>query len=100
MPEIASMLSTGNAMEIMVDIIDVQTTPLGLDPRGMLQSGHLKLKGKLKTADPRIDPETPGYQFTTYRKELVIDFLNQNGEMVGLAILTKTIAAMESLCTI
>ncbi|KZL84381.1 heterokaryon incompatibility protein [Colletotrichum incanum] len=96
MPEIASMLPTGNAMEAMIDIIDVQTTPLGLDPRGMLQSGYLKLNGKLKIADPRMDPGTPGYQrFATYRKELAIDFLNQNGRMVGLAIFDKDYSSSE-----
>ncbi|GJC89574.1 hypothetical protein ColLi_12412 [Colletotrichum liriopes] len=97
MPEIASMLPTGNAMEVMIDIIDVQTTPLGLDPRGMLQSGYLKLNGKLNAADPRIDPGTPGYQrFATYRKELAIDFLNKNGRMVGLAMFDKDYGGSES----
>ncbi|KAK2041727.1 heterokaryon incompatibility protein [Colletotrichum somersetense] len=86
MPEIASMLPYQNEMEVMIEIVDVQTTPLGLDPRGMLRSGHLKLKGKLKAADPRVDPATPGHKcFGTYRKELAIDFLNCNGKMVGLA---------------
>ncbi|KAK1963293.1 heterokaryon incompatibility protein [Colletotrichum sublineola] len=85
-PEIASMLTSGNEMEVMIDIVDVQTTPLGLDPRGMLRSGYLKLKGKLKTADPRVDPATPGHKwFAKYREELAIEFLNYNGKMVGLA---------------
>ncbi|KAK1986953.1 heterokaryon incompatibility protein [Colletotrichum cereale] len=95
-PEIASMLTSGNEMEVVVDIVDVQTTALGLDPRGMLRSGHLTLKGKLKTADPRVDPATPGHRwFSKYRKELAIDFLNSDGEMVGLAFFDEEYSGRE-----
>ncbi|EFQ35498.1 heterokaryon incompatibility protein [Colletotrichum graminicola] len=96
MPEIATMAPYGNEMEIMIDIVDVHTTPLGLDPRGMLRSGCLKLKGKLKVADSRVDPATPGHKrFPTYPKELAIDFLNCNDEMVGLAYFDEKYSGKE-----
>ncbi|KAK1573875.1 heterokaryon incompatibility protein [Colletotrichum navitas] len=86
MPEIATMVPYGNEMEIMIDIVDVHTTPLGLDPRGMLRSGYIKLKGKLKVADSRVDPATPGHKwFAKYQNGLAVDFLNYNDEMVGVA---------------
>ncbi|KAK1994877.1 heterokaryon incompatibility protein [Colletotrichum falcatum] len=87
LPDFATMLPYGNEMETTVDVVDVQTTPLGLDPRGMLRAGHLKLKGKLRTADARADPAAPGYKsFAAYsRKGFAVDLLSHDGEMVGLA---------------
>ncbi|KAK1458593.1 heterokaryon incompatibility protein [Colletotrichum cuscutae] len=90
MPEIGNILPSGNEMEVVVRITQAETTPLGLDPRGMLKSGYLQLEGKLRLADPRENPESPGYQrFSTYRKELAIDLLKENGIMVGLAVFDK-----------
>ncbi|KAG7047276.1 heterokaryon incompatibility protein [Colletotrichum scovillei] len=90
MPEIGDILPSGNEMEVVVRITQAETTPLGLDPRGMLRSGYLQLEGKLRLADPRETPEAPGFQrFSTYRKELAIDFLKENGIMVGLAVFDK-----------
>ncbi|KAK1633241.1 heterokaryon incompatibility protein [Colletotrichum phormii] len=87
MPEVASILPSGNEMEVTVRIVQAETMPLGLDSRGMLRSGYLQLKGKLRRADPREHPAAPGYQrFSTYRKELAIDFLKEDGVMVGLAV--------------
>ncbi|KAK7435163.1 hypothetical protein CaCOL14_000034 [Colletotrichum acutatum] len=90
MPEIGTILPSGNEMEAAVRIIQAETTPLGLDPRGMLRSGYLQLEGKLRRADLREDPEAPGYQrFSTSRKDLAIDFLKEEGIMVGLAMFDK-----------
>lgn len=87
MPEIATIMPTNNVMETSIRIIEADAAPLGMDPRGMLKSGYVQLTGKLRIADARVDPATPGYKrFTTYREEQAIDFLKEDGEIVGLAI--------------
>jgi len=71
-----------------VGIVEAVVTPLGLDPRGKLASGFLKITGQLKAADERMDPGAPGYQQFPVMNEslkLTVDYLTANGAIFGLA---------------
>ncbi|KAI8170305.1 hypothetical protein K4K49_004990 [Colletotrichum sp. SAR 10_70] len=80
----------GYAHEATVDDIETMITPRGLDPRGMVKSGHLVLSGKVRAFDKRQNPQDPGYfhvvQANSLAKDAVSDYLLEKGEVVGKII--------------
>ena len=40
-------------MQVVVKVLEAKTTPAGLDPKGRLSSGFLRLQGRLKASGPR-----------------------------------------------
>ncbi|KAK4452692.1 heterokaryon incompatibility protein [Podospora aff. communis PSN243] len=71
-----------------VEGIEAVVKPSGLDPKGRLSSGFLKVTGQLKAADERMDPSVAGYQKLPGVMEslnLTVDYLTTKGVIFGLA---------------
>ncbi|KAI8215487.1 hypothetical protein K4K52_006247 [Colletotrichum sp. SAR 10_76] len=87
----------GYAHEATVDDIETMITPRGLDPRGMVKSGHLVLSGKVRAFDKRQNPQDPGYfhvvQANSLAKDAVSDYLLEKGEVVGKIIFDEPFKA-------
>ncbi|KAF4907162.1 hypothetical protein CGCF415_v007474 [Colletotrichum fructicola] len=87
----------GYAYEATVDDIETMITPRGLDPRGMVKSGHLVLSGKVRAFDKRQNPQDPGYfhvvQANSRAKDAVSDYLLEKGEVVGKIIFDEPFKA-------
>ncbi|KAL0938039.1 heterokaryon incompatibility protein [Colletotrichum truncatum] len=80
-----------NTYEVVLEDIETDITPCGLDPDGTIESGWLVVTGKVRTFDRRMNPKDPGY---LYYKELNLqgppdDYLLDKGEVVGKAKFDK-----------
>ena len=81
----------GHSTKVIPTVEDIEAVvqPLGLDPRGRLASGSLKITGQLKPADERTDPRSPGYRKLAGVMEslkLTVDFLTADGGSTAFGI--------------
>ncbi|KAK0644285.1 heterokaryon incompatibility protein-domain-containing protein [Cercophora newfieldiana] len=80
----------GDAVRVIPDVegIEAVVTPSGVDPRGRLASGFLKITGQLKAADERMDPTAAGYRKLPGVMEslnLTVDYLTKDGGIFAIA---------------
>ncbi|KAF0325102.1 hypothetical protein GQ607_007723 [Colletotrichum asianum] len=95
-------MTIGNAhgldvFEPMVEEIEITIEPGGLDPRGMIKSGHLMLSGRVRAFDKRQNPQDPGYfhvvEVNSRAEGAVSDYLLDKGEVAGQIIFDEPFKA-------
>ncbi|KAK5654622.1 hypothetical protein OQA88_6943 [Cercophora sp. LCS_1] len=84
----------GFALKVISDVegVEAVSVPEGIDPRGRLKGGHLKLTGRAKEVDPRTDPKSESYEKLAGVMEslnLTVDFVKSDGAKIGLAFFDK-----------
>ncbi|WYZ43235.1 hypothetical protein EsH8_VI_000934 [Colletotrichum jinshuiense] len=79
-----------NLLEVLVEDLETEVKPRGLDPNGSLDSGSLTLTGRVRTFDRRMNPQNPAYEWVreinVEGKEGITDYFFDKGEVVGQAI--------------